>query len=95
MLWWGMAFLQENDKSRAVCEYCGLVSTTFLHRLVTMGNAGAIHVLAGVCDNCARVVSIPAQSTPEIKMALTQAKSTEGRFIPRQEIRKLRQIRPS
>lgn len=90
-----MAFLKENDKSRGVCEHCGLVPTTFLHRLVTVGKAGAIHILAGVCDNCARVVSIPAQSTPHVKNALAHAQSTQGRFLPRQEIRKLREIRPS
>lgn len=90
-----MAFLKENDRSRALCEHCGLVSTTFLHRLVTMGHAGAIHVLAGVCDNCARVVSIPAQSKPAIKNVIEHTESTQGTFVPHQEISKFKQIRPS
>lgn len=89
-----MAFFKENDKSRAICEHCGLVSTTFLHRLVTVGQAGAIHVLAGVCDNCTRVVSIPAQCTPDVKNAREHSKRAEGAFLFRQQLREIRQIRP-
>ena len=62
----------KGDKSRAICENCGLVHTTFFYRNVTI-EKHAIRILAGVCDRCDTVVAIPAQATATIKRALARA----------------------
>lgn len=67
-----MKILKVGDKSKAVCQDCeSLVPTTFMLRDVPFsdGRGTAKKVLAGVCDLCDRVVSIPHQSTPAIKKA--------------------------
>jgi hypothetical protein len=55
------------EKSHAICPYCNeIVTTTFAMRDVVF-DAAAVdvrNVLAGVCDSCLNVVSIPAQSVP-------------------------------
>jgi hypothetical protein len=64
------------DKSRAICPHCAkLVTTTFSYRDVPFDdNAGtAQNILAAVCDECNKVVAIPAQSTPAIKKARAPA----------------------
>lgn len=67
-----MHLYKSGDKSRALCETCGgLVATTFAYRDVPFDDgSGVVHdILAGVCDGCGQVVSIPAQSTPAIRRA--------------------------
>lgn len=62
----------EGEKSQAICENCeGLVSSTFLYRHVPFSDGSGIvyNLLAGVCDRCDSVVSIPASSTPQVKAA--------------------------
>lgn len=59
-------------KSKAICEYCEkIVNVTFKLRNVPLGDKLVINdVVAGVCDNCDRVVSIPSTQTEKIKAAL-------------------------
>lgn len=59
----------EGDRSRAICQNCGLVDTTFYHRDVTVETI-SVYILAGLCEKCDQVVSIPAQATPAIGRAL-------------------------
>ncbi|CAG9409839.1 hypothetical protein [Providencia alcalifaciens] len=59
----------QGDKSKAICQDCGLVTTTFDYRNLEIKESSKIvkNILVGVCDCCGRTVSTPAQSTPEIK----------------------------
>lgn len=68
-----MTPFKEGDKSKALCEECGLVDTTFKHRTVLVSDH-PIPMLAGVCDKCNIVVSIPAQETPNIQAVLQSKK---------------------
>ncbi|KPA12476.1 hypothetical protein MHK_007312 [Candidatus Magnetomorum sp. HK-1] len=80
-----MKFYKENDKSKAICNKCGLVNTTFKVRDVPFStkNGCARGILAGVCDKCGEVVSVPQQSAPRIKESMqTSKKSIEAR-LPR------------
>lgn len=67
-----MKVYKAGDKSKAVCKDCGtLVSTTFAYRDVPFddGKGEVKDVLASVCDQCDRVVALPAQSTPAVLRA--------------------------
>lgn len=67
-----MKILKVGDKSKAICQDCkSLVGTTFKLRNVPFSDGSGIvkNILAGVCDECDRVVAIPHQSTPAIKKA--------------------------
>lgn len=72
-----MRCYRAGDKGRALCASDGRVSTTYRHRTVVFGDGtgAAARILAGVCDRCGRVVSIPAQSVPSI----SSARETIGR----------------
>ena len=63
-----MKFFVKGDKSKALCEKCGLVSTTFDYRDVPFsdGSGVASDILVAECDVCHRVVAIPAQSALRI-----------------------------
>lgn len=63
-----MKFYIQGDKSKAICPHCGLVSTTFSYRDLTLKESNKVvkNILVGVCDNCDATVSTPAQSTAEI-----------------------------
>ncbi len=58
-------------KGTAICERDGRVSTTFRYRDVPFGDGSGVarKILAGCCDRCGEVVSIPPQSMPSIKAA--------------------------
>lgn len=67
-----MKVYKAGEKSKAVCEdCCALVSTTFAYRDVPFddGKGEVKDVLASVCDQCERVVALPAQSTPAVRRA--------------------------
>ena len=67
-----MKVYKAGEKSKAICEDCGaLVSTTFAYRDVPFddGTGEVKDVLASVCDQCGRVVALPAQSTPAVRRA--------------------------
>ena len=73
-----MSPYKPGDKSKAICRVCEeIVSTTFEHRNVPFdeGSSTVKGILAGVCDQCSAVVSIPAQSTPEIKQAVDHTRA--------------------
>lgn len=72
-----MKIYKVGDKSKAVCSFCKeMVSTTFKVKSVPLsGSKGKVRdILAGVCDRCDRVVSIPQQSVPRIKETLGRKK---------------------
>jgi len=67
---------QEGEKLKAMCEGCrDLVQATFAYRDVPFENGPGIvkNVLAAVCDECDRVVALPAQATPAVRRALRKA----------------------
>lgn len=59
----------QGDKSKAICQDCGLVDTTFDYRNLEIKESGKFvkNILVSLCDRCGSTVSTPAQSTPEIK----------------------------
>lgn len=63
------------EKSKAICEVDGPVSITFAYRDVPFSDGAGVakQVLVGICDRCAKVVSILPQSTPAIKAARDKA----------------------
>lgn len=68
-----MKLLTEGDRGRAICSRCeALVTTTFRRCDLPFsdGSGFARDIIAGFCDECACVVSTPAQSTPAIAAAL-------------------------
>lgn len=67
-----MKVYKAGEKSKAICEDCGaLVSTTFAYRDVPFDDGSGVvkDVLAAVCDECDRVVALPAQSAPAVQRA--------------------------
>jgi hypothetical protein len=75
------------DRSRAICSFCAQVrSITFRERDVPLSSGkGSVHdVLAGVCDHCDHVVSIPQQSVPRVKEAVVRSRHAVEARIPRQ-----------
>lgn len=65
-----MKLFKAGDKGKAVCETCeDRVGTTFAYRNVPFSDSPDVvkDLLVAVCDECASVVSIPAQSTPAIQ----------------------------
>jgi hypothetical protein len=72
------------DKSKALCEKCGPVSTTFNYRDVPFsdGSGEAKDILVAECDACHRVVAIPAQSTPAIRGARPRATRSIEAMLP-------------
>lgn len=71
-----MKLLTTGDKGKAICYHCNaLVQTTYKRRDVPFsdGIGMAKNILAGVCDQCDRVATTPAQSTPAIKASRDKA----------------------
>lgn len=79
-----MKLFIKGDKSKALCEKCGLVSTTFDYRDVPFsdGSGVASDILVAECDVCHRVVAIPAQSTPAIRGARPRATRSIEAMLP-------------
>lgn len=71
-----MKIVKEGEKRRVVCPDCGLTQATYRLRDVSFddGSGTVENVLAGVCDTCDQVVSLPAQSTSSVKDAYEQRK---------------------
>lgn len=67
-----MKIYKEGDKSKAICPDCGMTETTFMTKDVPIKGSSAVakNILAGVCSQCGKVISIPQQSAPYIKEAL-------------------------
>ncbi|GEO38570.1 hypothetical protein SAE02_27180 [Skermanella aerolata] len=70
-----MKIYHEADKSRAMCENDGLVTTTFAYRDVPFRDGSGIvkDILVAVCDKCGDVVAIPPQSSLAIKATREKA----------------------
>lgn len=69
-----MKILKVGDKSQAICKSCkAVVSTTYLLRTVPFddGDGEVKDVLVSVCNTCDTICSLPRQSTPAVKKALT------------------------
>ena len=67
-----MIVYKAGETSKAICNHCkSLVSTTFAYRDVPFddGKGFVKDVLCSVCDQCDRVVALPAQSTPAVQRA--------------------------
>lgn len=64
-----MRIVKEGEKGKAICEGCGLTTTTYMLRDVDFSDKrGTVkNIIVGVCDKCNKVASIPNQSTPKIK----------------------------
>ncbi len=79
-----MKIVKEGDKNKAVCQFCGLQSITYALRDVPFSdNNGVVrNILAGICDKCDNVVSIPRQSTPKIKAAYNEVKRSAEYRVP-------------
>ena len=79
-----MKLLFQGDKGKAICEHCGVVSVTYRYRDVPLSGSGRLvkNILAGVCDQCDRVASIPAQSTPAIKTEREKATRSIEAVLP-------------
>lgn len=79
-----MRLYLEGDRHKALCASCGAVrATTYRYRTVPFsdGDGRVEGILAAVCDHCDRVVQIPPQSTPEIRVARHRAlRSMEARL---------------
>ncbi|MCU5772521.1 hypothetical protein N5923_16275 [Erwiniaceae bacterium BAC15a-03b] len=68
--------VKEGDKLTVICHQCGRSTATHRLRDVNFSDGSGMvkNILAGVCDRCDDVVSIPAQCTPQIKAAFEQRK---------------------
>lgn len=64
-----MRFVKEGEKSKALCNSCGVTEITYLLKNVDFSDkSGTIKdILVGVCDKCDEIITIPAQSTAQIK----------------------------
>ncbi|MGB0833255.1 MAG: hypothetical protein ACPGR2_01915 [Psychrobium sp.] len=65
-----MKKLKEGDTGQAICKDCSSLSNiTYRVRNVPFSDGSGIvkNILVGVCNCCDRVISVPHQSTPEIK----------------------------
>jgi hypothetical protein len=79
-----MKLLFQGDKGKAICEHCGVVTTTYFYRDVPLSDSGKMvkKILVGVCDKCQSVASIPAQSTPAIKAERERAVKSIEAVLP-------------
>lgn len=81
-----MRILRQGDKGQAICRDCRRrVSTTYEYRVVHLEktDVDVPDVLVGTCDECGKVVSIPAQSTPKLKEARDAKEATINARIPK------------
>ena len=79
-----MKLYMPGEKGKAICEQDGQVSTTWRYRDVSFSDSSGVarKILAGVCDHCGKVVSIPPQSTPSIRAARKGAQVSIEAILP-------------
>lgn len=79
-----MRFVKEGEKGKAICNSCGLTTTTYLLRDVDFSDkSGTVKgILAGVCDVCNEVIVIPAQSTAKIKTEYNKVRKSIEVRVP-------------
>ena len=67
-----MKIIEPGDTGTAICVCSSSVATTMFERRTVAfsdGRGEAQDVLVGVCLHCGSVVSLPAQSTTDVKAA--------------------------
>lgn len=67
------------DKSKAICSVCKeVVSTTFKEKDTPLsdGSGTVPMLLVGECDTCHTTVSLPPQSTLQIKLFIESQRSS-------------------
>ncbi len=80
-----MRIFKEGDHSKALCDPCKeVVTTTFARRDVRFSDGSGVvkNLLVGVCDECGKTVTIPAQSTPAIARARKAAPESIEANLP-------------
>ena len=79
-----MRIVKEGDKRQVICHDCGRSEATYLLRDVDFSDkCGTVkNILAAVCDKCHDIVSIPAQSTPKIKLEYDRIKTSVEVRVP-------------
>jgi hypothetical protein len=78
-------FWRAGDRSRAICEQCGLVETRFEYRTYPLEKprVDVPDVLVAVCSTCDRIVAVPYQSSPRLNEARKAAEAPLEARIPR------------
>lgn len=79
-----MRIVKEGEKGKAICEVCGLTTTTYRLRDVDFSDKrGTVkNIIVGVCDKCNKVASIPSQSVPQIKKEYNKTKKSLETRVP-------------
>jgi len=79
-----MRIVKEGDKRQVICHDCGRSEATYLLRDVDFSDkCGTVkNILVAVCDKCHDIVSIPAQSTPKIKLEYDRIKTSVEVRVP-------------
>lgn len=79
-----MKIVKEGDKRQVVCPSCGLSNATYLLRDIDFsdGSGTVKNVLAGVCDVCSEIVSIPKQSTATVQAEYNKIKTPVDLRVP-------------
>ena len=80
-----MHIYKVNDEGKAYCEKCNTIANiTYQLRDVPFSDSSGIvkDILAGVCNECGMVTTIPHQSVPAIKRELKQKQDIEARVPP-------------
>lgn len=78
--------LQAGDTGEAICPRCEeRVSTHYEYRTLHLEetDVDVENVLVGVCDQCQETVTVPAQSTPKLKVARKKKEETVEARVPR------------
>lgn len=84
-----MRIVKEGDKGQSICENCRkMVTTTCKLRDIPYGDEkndiGLIrNILVDVCDECDEMVTIPHQSSPQVRDALTAHRKPVELRLPR------------
>jgi hypothetical protein len=78
-------FWRAGDRSRAICEKCGLVETRYEYRTFPLENprVDVPDVLVGVCSVCDEIVTVPYQSSPKLNEARKAAEAPLEARIPK------------
>lgn len=60
------------DKSKGLCPDCGITSTTFILRDLSIKGHDVLvkNVLMGACDDCGNCLTVPHQETEHIKLSI-------------------------
>ncbi|CAG9000287.1 MAG: hypothetical protein CENE_02281 [Candidatus Celerinatantimonas neptuna] len=79
-----MKIVKEGDKRQVICPTCGLSHATYVLRDIDFSDhSGTVkNVLAGVCDTCGQVVSLPKQSTAKVRAEYNKVKTPVELRIP-------------